>query len=340
MHQYIYEIVDKNIKYDRFVLNYNKDLLKINKLTIQKIFVMLLGLLRYSVEIRHYDAIIMTHSFRLFPFLKDSLFMLITLFFRKKLILYAQGLNFNLFYEELDVIFKKYIDFIFERVNYFVTVGINQMEEYKKWTNNNINYIHNFIKVDDYHVVKENSNRFRILFLSTLVKSKGIFTFFNAIDILEREENNYQYIICGSFLQKNKEDRNNIEKFIKKHKDKVLLKGRVDGYQKTEVFTNADLFVFPTMNDSFGLVNLEAMHYGLPIITTRQGAIKEYFLDHKNGFFINENDAVDLARKIIKIASNKSLREKISNFNKIYVKKNFNSKIFSDRWGSIIMEVV
>jgi len=340
MHQYICEIMDESIKFDKFELNFNKDFSKIETFSIKKIIKLILALTKFIFKIWRYDVVIITHSFRISALLKDSLFMIITKFCRRKLILYAQGLNFNQFYDKQRIIIKKYINYIFRRVNYFVTVGINQKEEYKLWTNDNITHIYNFVEVEDYNLIKEKSDKFRILFLSTLTESKGVFTFLNAIEILERKENNYQYILCGSFKEKHKEEKIKIENFVDKYKDKILLKGRVEGYKKAEAFINSDLFVFPTKNDSFGLANLEAMSYNLPIITTRQGAIKEYFKEPENGFFIKENDADDLASKIEIIANDVLLRKYIGEYNKNYVRQNFNREIFSKEWCSLIKKVV
>lgn len=340
MHLYIYEIKDENIKFDKLEVNFNKDFSSIEKFAIKKLFILFIGLFKYLFRIWKYDVIVITHSFRTSAFLKDSLFMLIAKLFCRKIILYAQGLNMDLFYEGQGKILKGYFDFILSRVDYFVTVSKKQTEEYKRWTKNNIRHIYNFVEVDDYNITKEKTDIFRILFLSTLTEFKGVFTFFNAIDILENKKNKYQYVLCGSLRDMYTEEKMKIQNFVKEHKDKVILKGRVEGYAKAEAFINADLYVFPTKNDSFGITNLEAMHYGLPIITTRQGAISEYFSEPDNGFFIKEDDAKSLAEKIEIIANDDLLRNKISNYNKIYVRQNFKRENFSKQWCSVIKEVI
>ena len=93
------------------------------------------------------------------------------------------------------------------------------------------------------------------------------------------------------------------------------------------------------MRDSFCIPNLEAMHYGLPIITTRQGAIKEYFKEPDNGFFIEENNSQELAQKIEMLSSDIQLRKKIGDYNKEYVKKNFNRTVFSNKWIEVIQKL-
>jgi glycosyltransferase involved in cell wall biosynthesis len=58
-----------------------------------------------------------------------------------------------------------------------------------------------------------------------------------------------------------------------------------------QLYAQADVFVFPTEADSFGIVALEAMAAGLPIITTDIGALPELVEDKVNGLIVPPNDA-------------------------------------------------
>lgn len=62
-----------------------------------------------------------------------------------------------------------------------------------------------------------------------------------------------------------------------------------------EVFSLMDVFVFPTMKESLGLVGLEAMACGIPVIGSRIGALVEYIKDNENGFLFNPGDYRELA---------------------------------------------
>lgn len=60
-----------------------------------------------------------------------------------------------------------------------------------------------------------------------------------------------------------------------------------------------DLFVFPTkLEESLGLVGIEPMASGVPVIASRIGGIQDYLIDGKNGFFFTPGNAEDLAEKI------------------------------------------
>ena len=69
-------------------------------------------------------------------------------------------------------------------------------------------------------------------------------------------------------------------------------------------YASLDLFVFPTLlRESLGLVGLEAMAAGVPVIASRIGGIQDYVRDGENGFFFKTGDAEDLTAKIRKFLS-------------------------------------
>ena len=80
------------------------------------------------------------------------------------------------------------------------------------------------------------------------------------------------------------------------------------GEEKAIFFLKADIFVLPTEFECFPLVILEAMQYGLPIVSTFEGAIPEIVEDNSSGFLVKKNDSLELASKLTKLIINKELR--------------------------------
>ena len=72
-------------------------------------------------------------------------------------------------------------------------------------------------------------------------------------------------------------------------------------YELAEYYKAADLFVFPTREDIWGLVVNEAMAYGLPVITTNRCISGLELVDSRNGFIINVNSEEELICSINKI---------------------------------------
>ena len=75
----------------------------------------------------------------------------------------------------------------------------------------------------------------------------------------------------------------------------VIYNGKKYGVDKDVFFRSADIFVFPTFNECFPLVLLEAMQYGLPCVSTKEGGISDIIENGKTGWLVNRQSSKDLA---------------------------------------------
>ena len=107
----------------------------------------------------------------------------------------------------------------------------------------------------------------RILFVSNLLTEKGFKTLLEACQVLKTKGIDFECHFIGGWIDITKDD---FTKYVEeKGLDRVVY-GHGPKYdnEKYEYFLNADIFVFPTYyhNETFGLVNLEAMQFRLPVI--------------------------------------------------------------------------
>lgn len=70
-----------------------------------------------------------------------------------------------------------------------------------------------------------------------------------------------------------------------------------------ELYRGFDVFAYPTMRESLGLVGIEAMACGVPVIASRIPPLEEYVKDGINGYFFEVGDGAGLADKIEAFAS-------------------------------------
>jgi glycosyltransferase involved in cell wall biosynthesis len=75
----------------------------------------------------------------------------------------------------------------------------------------------------------------------------------------------------------------------------------------------ADVFALPSLAESLGVVLLEAMACGLPIVASNVGGIPEVVTHNYNGLLVEPGDAEGLANSIIELLLNEELRKKLSN---------------------------
>ncbi|MHC4660849.1 MAG: glycosyltransferase [Planctomycetota bacterium] len=92
--------------------------------------------------------------------------------------------------------------------------------------------------------------------------------------------------------------------------------GAVPNSEVAKYYASADIFVLPSRSESFGLVNIEAMAMGLPVISTTVMGIPEVIKDGVNGYLVPPGDVRALADKIRLLAGDEKERKKFSDINK------------------------
>lgn len=178
---------------------------------------------------------------------------------------------------------------------------------------------------------KENNKIPHVLFLSNLLVEKGVFVLLDALKILK--EKGYSFVcdfvggetkdINAQVLQKEVEDRGLNEL--------VIYHGRKYGEEKEEYWEKADVFAFPTFNETFGLVNLEAMDHKLPVVSTNVGGIPDVVKDGKTGYIVPTQNPSALASAIEKLLVNPDLRIQIGKAGHKRFEEYFTEDVFERR---------
>ena len=111
--------------------------------------------------------------------------------------------------------------------------------------------------------------------------------------------------------------RDEFDKLKDKFNSRVEHLGYIgDITQRTKIYRNADIYIFPTHRDVFGLVLLHAMAEGISIVTSIEGTIPEIISDGENGFLIDKGDDDQLVQRILQLASDRQLRKVMGEVNR------------------------
>lgn len=151
----------------------------------------------------------------------------------------------------------------------------------------------------------------RLLFLSNLIPSKGVYVLLDACKILR--ERNLQFV-CDFVGGETKEiNRATFEAAVKARGvgDAVLYHGPKYGEEKECYWQNADIFVQPTFEDCFPLTIVEAMQHGKPVVSTDEGAVPDLVKDGENGFVCERKEPNSLAVALEKLIKNPNLRRRM-----------------------------
>ena len=149
------------------------------------------------------------------------------------------------------------------------------------------------------------------------------------------KERGYKFV-CNFVGGESKEvTREIFEKAVEERglKEYTIYNGPKYGKDKIAFFTNADIFIQPTLNDCFPLTLLEAMQYKLPIITTNEGGIPDIVENAINGYVCERENSESLANSLeILLTDKEKCIELGENGYKIFSKKftlsQFNKNIF------------
>ena len=120
---------------------------------------------------------------------------------------------------------------------------------------------------------------------------------------------------------------------------RVDFMGAVWGESKFQYLAAADIFVLPSVHEGFGLVFLEAMHCGLPVIASTSGGQTEFLQDGETGFLVPVGAVEALADRILRLANDGRLRKQISEYNAQYVKR-FDISAVAERYEALFADVI
>lgn len=317
---------------------------EIGKKNFYKIFRLLGAYLNtfYKLLFNKYDFCYVALTCHGIAFLKDAPFVLLCKLFRKKILLHQHNKGMSrdvdrwpycwllpLVYRDTKVILLS--PHLFEDISKVVKY------EQVMICPNGISEIVS-MKNDDEH----NNSIPRLLFLSNLIESKGVYILLDACKILK---NRGLKFICEFVGGESKMITGHVfDSAVKERglEENIIYLGPKYGVEKYKCFEHSDIFVFPTYysNECFPLVNLEAMQFHLPIVTTNEGGIPDMILNGVNGFICERKNMVSLADAIEKLLDNKDLREEMGNNGYEKYKKDFTLEIFENRLKTIFQLMI
>lgn len=186
-----------------------------------------------------------------------------------------------------------------------------------------IRYYPNSVDTDIFHPGKDKLKD-TLLYVGRIIPRKGLHVLLKALGHLRRP---VHLIVIGppehgsSYFQSVMQQ---IEIVNSKGKHKVSYLGNVDQAELVEWYRKASLFVLPSINEPFGIVLLEALASGTPVISTRSGGIPYAVKDGENAMLISErNDPVDLAKAIEYLLENDQVRSKFELNGRKWVCQNY-----------------
>ena len=153
----------------------------------------------------------------------------------------------------------------------------------------------------------------RIFFMGILRESKGLMTLIEACGQLVARGVPFELRVAGRFQSADFETavRRRIVEFG--ISQSVTFLGELVGNAKWDAYANSDVFCFPTYYEAetFGIVLVEAMSVGLPVVATRWRGIPEIVDEGQTGFLVAPHDIWAVAERLEQLHSDPALREQL-----------------------------
>jgi phosphatidylinositol alpha-mannosyltransferase len=160
--------------------------------------------------------------------------------------------------------------------------------------------------------------KINLLFVGRVEERKGLIYLLKAFSILKRKYQNLRLIVAGDGPE-----RENCQKFVKENNLKdVIFLGNVEK-ELPSLYATCDIFCAPSIfGESFGLVILEAMASGKPVVGFANEGYKELMKGKKGEkFLVRPRDFKELAQKIETLIKNEKLRKEMGEWGQKEAKK-------------------
>lgn len=171
-----------------------------------------------------------------------------------------------------------------------------------------INSVSNISKQQKLKIIKKyNLPKKFIMSLATLEPRKNTLSVIEAFNILKKEEKykDLSLVLVGKKTKNYKE----LDKYIANSvfKDQIYYLGYVSNFDKYIIYSLADVFVYPSFYEGFGLPPLEAMSMGTPVITADNSSMAEIF--GESALLIDAYNVKDIVKAIALLLLDEKLKK-------------------------------
>lgn len=195
----------------------------------------------------------------------------------------------------------KYLSRLFENAKSIMVVGNGLKKELGKYiSKEKIQVVYNPVVMPKYEIKEDKSKtNFRFFSLGFLAKKKAMDVLIESFNLNKDKFKDVELFIGGDG-----EEYNNLKKLIDDYglNNNIFLLGSLNREEVAFNMKNCDCFVLPSRFETFGIVYVEAMYYGKPVIATRTGG-PDTFVNDTCGILIdidNKNQLIEAMESVIK----------------------------------------
>lgn len=229
---------------------------------------------------------------------------------------------------------KKYINSLVKsckKMDYFVPVSKELGEFYERYLGKKVFYIPNCLDKIPNKLSKLDSKN--LIAVGRLSKEKGFDDLLKLFKRVSTKNPEWRLNVVGDGMEKNK-----LLELAKELKlgDKVTFHGYQDKNYINDLMLDSSIYLMTSHTESFGLVLIEAMSYGIPCVayTSAQGA-NEIIDDGINGYLVENRDQDEMLEKINALIEDEKLRKKLGKEARSKSKE-YSGEVVLEKWSKLI----
>ncbi|NEQ04545.1 MAG: glycosyltransferase family 4 protein [Moorea sp. SIO4E2] len=240
--------------------------------------------------------------------LRKMILMLVALAFDVPVVLHAHGSEYKLFYTGLPQWAKRIISSLFRQSAYLIVLSQSWKNFYQSSFGlkaEQVVILPNPVEFPSKIPERTSCNQIMLVFLGQIGQRKGVFDLIRAFASLPPEHKT-----CSKLILAGDGEVEQACQLVESLDlgDYIKVPGGIDSGQRDALLAKANIFVLPSYNEGLPMALLEAMGWGLPVITTPVGGIPEVVTHAENGLIINPGDIEQLSDTLKSLIENKSLR--------------------------------
>ena len=338
------KIINQNFILDVIDLQFSKSLQQIERFSLLKVFKSfryIIIILKKMVQFKP-DLVYFTLSPKGYAFYRDAFYIFLLKAFKAKIVLHLHVKGIEKCIQ--NNFLKKYIyRLVFKKTNVICLSKILSSDIQNVFTPTPYIVPNGIPEKSGINEVNKEEKKTvpQILYLSNYFQSKGILILLKALTVIKERGDIFSARLVGASGDLSVET---IEKIINDSNLTSLVKavGPLYNEDKIKEFQNADIFVFPTFfnNEAFPLVILEALQFGLPIITTFEGGIPEIITNNEVGLLVESQNVEILADKISLLINNQVLRNEMGKKGYEKFKNNYTLEHFEKNINNVFNDIL
>ncbi|MEA5622830.1 glycosyltransferase family 4 protein [Nostoc sp. UHCC 0251] len=240
--------------------------------------------------------------------LRKAILCAVAFIFNKPVLMHTNGAEFHVTYAKLPQRAQQILSKVFQRCQGFIVLSESWQDYYVSnlgLTPKQVIILPNPSELATQVPDRKNRTQISLVCCGRIGQRKGTFDLIEAFaNLSDNQRKCTQLVIAGDGeIEKAQQLAASLNLA-----DQVTFLGWINSEKRDEVLSQADVFILPSYNEGLPLAILEAMGWGLPVISTPVGGISELVVSNQNGLLVTPGDIQQLSEAMKLLIENETLR--------------------------------